>query len=466
MLDLAERLTHDGVDVILDRWHLKPVHDKFAFMEQMVTDPAVKRVLVVCDRAYAEKADGRKGGVGTETQIISAEVYGEVSQEKFLPLVREFDGGKPCLPTFMAGRMYLAFADEDGFNDAYEALIRTLHDAPELKKPAVGRPPAHIFNRVTVVTTAGKFQRLRDAAEKGRPNVEPILRDYLENLADALEGMRIVAAPDGKPEPDEVVVERITRMRPYRDEFVEFAGLFAAHLDTDPAYTAVHDFLERLLQLHQPGEGISSYSEWWFEPHQFASYEWVLYLVATLLHHRRYKTAARFMDDSYQYRQPHRADLWTSGIDGFNHYPRVLEEYRKQRLKLNRYGIVADMVKEGATLPRLPFRKLYDADMLLFLRPLILKPDGHISWYPRLSAYSESAGAMDIFARATTSKGLTAVRELFGVRDAKELARRLLTTFKNQGLVQFLHSERFRLRGRGFESLVNWEELQRLIADA
>ncbi len=32
-------------------------------MEKMVTDPEIKKVIIVLNRAYAEKADARKGGV-------------------------------------------------------------------------------------------------------------------------------------------------------------------------------------------------------------------------------------------------------------------------------------------------------------------------------------------------------------------------------------------------------------------
>src|SRR6185295_5935405 len=83
VVELAEKLNSDGVHVLLDKWDLKEGHDKFAFMERMVTDPEVEKVLMICDQLYAEKADGRKGGVGTESQIISPEVYAKVDQEKF-----------------------------------------------------------------------------------------------------------------------------------------------------------------------------------------------------------------------------------------------------------------------------------------------------------------------------------------------------------------------------------------------
>ena len=79
--DLAEKLMNDGgVDVVLDQWDLEDGHDVNAFMERMVTDPTIKRVIIISDALYAEKADGRKGGVGTEPQISSKKVYESVDQ--------------------------------------------------------------------------------------------------------------------------------------------------------------------------------------------------------------------------------------------------------------------------------------------------------------------------------------------------------------------------------------------------
>ena len=78
----AEQLVNDGVDVILDIWDLKEGDDKFAFMEKMVTDDSVTHVLVFSDSEYAAKADARRAGVGTESQIISREVYSKAQQSK------------------------------------------------------------------------------------------------------------------------------------------------------------------------------------------------------------------------------------------------------------------------------------------------------------------------------------------------------------------------------------------------
>src|SRR5947209_7654468 len=107
----ADRLLADGVSIVLGQYDLKEGDDKYAFMEKMVTDPSVTHVLVFCDKAYAEKADARKAGVGTESQIISQEVYNKVEQSKFIPIVCELSPlGDAYLPTFMKSRIWLNFS--------------------------------------------------------------------------------------------------------------------------------------------------------------------------------------------------------------------------------------------------------------------------------------------------------------------------------------------------------------------
>jgi hypothetical protein len=65
IIKLAEDLMTNGVEVKLDVWDLKEGHDIYDFMESMVKDPEIDRVLVICDKGYFEKAETRKGGVGT-----------------------------------------------------------------------------------------------------------------------------------------------------------------------------------------------------------------------------------------------------------------------------------------------------------------------------------------------------------------------------------------------------------------
>ncbi len=139
--EIAERLMRDGVLVKLDVWDLRDGQDKYAYMEQCVTSEDIDKVLIFSDKAYTEKANNRKGGVGDETIIISPNVYNNAFQEKFIPIVMEKDDtGEPYLPAYLAGRMYRDFT-LDEYELEYERLVRTIYEMPSERKPEVGGRP-------------------------------------------------------------------------------------------------------------------------------------------------------------------------------------------------------------------------------------------------------------------------------------------------------------------------------------
>src|SRR4051794_23581632 len=129
VLQLATELRESGVDVVLDKWDLKEGHDAHAFMESMVTDPTITKVILICDKAYADKADGRSGGVGTEAQIISGEIYAKTTQDKFVAVVVEkADDGGPSVPTYSRSRIYIDLSDATAYAQNFEQLLRWVYD--------------------------------------------------------------------------------------------------------------------------------------------------------------------------------------------------------------------------------------------------------------------------------------------------------------------------------------------------
>lgn len=143
VIELAERLISNGIDVILDVYDLKEGQDKYAFMEKSVNDPSVDKVLIICDRSYMEKANDRSSGVGDETVIISPEIYGQMKQEKFIPIAFEVDEeGKACIPHYLKTRIYIDLTTEDDrYETEYEKLLRNIYQKPIHKKPALGTKP-------------------------------------------------------------------------------------------------------------------------------------------------------------------------------------------------------------------------------------------------------------------------------------------------------------------------------------
>lgn len=142
VMELAERLVSHGVDVVLDKWELKEGQDKYAFMERCVNDSEITKVLIVCDKVYAQKADGRTGGVGDETVIISSEIYGNMKQEKFIPVIAEKDEeGTPYVPAYIKSRIYIDLSESDKYESEYEKLLRNIYEKPQFTKPKLGKKP-------------------------------------------------------------------------------------------------------------------------------------------------------------------------------------------------------------------------------------------------------------------------------------------------------------------------------------
>lgn len=75
VLDLCLRLVEASVDIILDKWDLREGQNAYHFMERIVNDSAIRKVIIISDRVYAEKSNDRRGGAGTEAQIISPNLY-------------------------------------------------------------------------------------------------------------------------------------------------------------------------------------------------------------------------------------------------------------------------------------------------------------------------------------------------------------------------------------------------------
>ncbi|WEG33871.1 TIR domain-containing protein [Amygdalobacter indicium] len=142
VIALAANLKGDGVDVIFDKWQLKEGNDTFKFMEKSVLDESITNVLILIDPIYAKKANERAGGVGTETQIISSEVYNKVEQRKFIPIVFERDDeGNVCKPQYLRGLLHFDLSSPDTYDTEYRRMVRTLYGIDTYKEPELGKPP-------------------------------------------------------------------------------------------------------------------------------------------------------------------------------------------------------------------------------------------------------------------------------------------------------------------------------------
>jgi TIR domain len=179
---ICDRLRHDAVDLIADIYELPHGADIHAFMERSVNDPTITRVLMFCDKLYCEKANGRLGGVGKETQIISSEVYNRVDETKFLPIFCELsDDASPLLPTYLKSRLGIDFSSPEKVDENWETLIRDLFGKPLYQKPALGQPPAYITApQQPSRSAASKFLSWRQAVNRSSGSARMLFQQYLQ----------------------------------------------------------------------------------------------------------------------------------------------------------------------------------------------------------------------------------------------------------------------------------------------
>jgi len=281
----AERLVQDGIDVVLDIYDLKEGHDKYSFMERMVTDPSVTHVLVVCDKAYSGKADARKAGVGTESQIISREVYEKVEQSKFIPVVCEFsDDREPFLPTFLKSRIWIDFSSPEAVNENWERLVRVLYGKPAHQKLQLGNPPAYITSNTASPSSPaiGKFSTFKQALLQNSRGLSIYRRDFLSACIEYADAFRIRERPDENSLGTRIL-EDCGKLKNVRNQIVDWVLLEGNTAPTDEFLDSLLKLLEDLRELKSRPPEINTWSDSWFEAHSVFVYETFLYIVAALL---------------------------------------------------------------------------------------------------------------------------------------------------------------------------------------
>ena len=422
--DLGTRLMNDGVEVILDQWSLDDGHDVTAFMESMINDPTVDRILVISDQQYATKADGRAGGVGTETQIISSDVYANIKQTKVLPIVFERDSdGKPCLPTFLKNRKYFDFSAAENEEESYERLLRNLHQAPKLTKPKLGTKPKFLSEAAAVTsraTTAAK--RLRTIIESGRGNAALAIDGFRDSMIETLEELRIAYSREAEDTWCETIQQNVKQSLPLRDSFVEVCKLLLVSRETNEAVDQISSLLETLLPFKYPKPDAGGFFEVSQDNYRFICYELFLYTIAVCIDNKKYSVASELISTSYLEPQGFTGEGFRNGSARvFNDYARSIDEICAKNGNSRRLSLTGDWVQERSTMRGISFRQICEADAILAIHPAIR------GWFPRSMAASFRESPFDLFLRAETEKGFKPLGVLLGLSSPQEFATLLLS---------------------------------------
>lgn len=134
--DFAARLRQDGVESVLDRWHVVPGDQLPAFMERSVRESDY--VLIICTPRYKARSDAREGGVGYEGDIMTGEVMNTQNQRKFIPILRRGEWLQAA-PTWLQAKYRLDLRDGADAERQYQDLLTTILGTRE-QPPPVAAP--------------------------------------------------------------------------------------------------------------------------------------------------------------------------------------------------------------------------------------------------------------------------------------------------------------------------------------
>jgi len=456
ILAWCERLVSDGVDVEIDRWSLSEGDEKYAFMERMVTDPSITHVLIFSDARYTQRANERAKGVGTESQIISAELYGRTTQDKFLPIVCEFDEqGEACVPVFLKGRIYFNFSTPEAALENWEKLIRRIYNRPALTKPKLGKSPSYLeAGAAPAMTSTSKFLVLKDAVQKGRPNVRLWLNDYLDALDQQMEEYRVDTRVRDTEEAASILRARLDAMLPVRNEIVELFAIMISSQPPGEAADTIGDLMERLLAFRYRRIEGQGYQDWWFEAYAFFAHEAFLYAIAAHVRLRHFEGAAALLSRRYVVPENTRGASRARSFTVFRSFSRVLSDLN-QHSHEQRLSMEADLLSQRATLPSYPLMMLMQSDLLCCARTLA-HPQDYDIWPPVTTVYAEYLGTLDIFLRAEDRRLFQQITPVIGVESKDDLVARLTAGAKQQGdRLNWL----FRYGNLSLESLIGLENL-------
>ena len=131
---LAEKLRHNGVDVILDQWELTLGEDLTHFMEFGVKNS--DWILVICTDSYVGKANDGEDSIGYEPMIITQKLVEDLGTNKFIPIIRQTEW-EDKTPEFLKERVYIDFTDDNQFDTKLDELLYERLLVPPLQKPSV-----------------------------------------------------------------------------------------------------------------------------------------------------------------------------------------------------------------------------------------------------------------------------------------------------------------------------------------
>ena len=421
VLELAESLIKDGIDIALDKWELREGDDPIVFMESMVNDPTITKIIMIIDGKYTDRANQRHGGVGTESTILSQELYSKRDKNKIVAVIAEPDAPKP---TFYAGRLHVDLSDTERYAEEYEKLVRWAYDKYKYEKPKLlGSAPSFIVaedNQVALFTNT-QYRMAIDALEKGKSNASSLVKQYLDKLLSELPKFSL-SQEDSDIE--EMFKQKLEHFQPHLYEFKKIVDAVCIHSNDPKIFKHFRSLLESLLNLLTviPNQGGRLTAD--LELFSFLNYQFFLSLVTILIKNEEFNELKEILDELYMLPEYfHDRYLLDKKYMTFNVFRPKECNFIENKLKQRKYSPLGDLVKDFSDNQIITFEEICEADAFLYIKSLthsIQSDEFYIKrWWPHVSFYilSDRYRALKVFVKSERPTYFEEIKNVLNVKD-------------------------------------------------
>ena len=407
VMDLAVRLQGDGIEVIIDKWIMQPGNDTINFMEKCVKDPSVNFVLMLLDEKYAIKADKRSGGVGIETQIISNEVYNDVEQSKFIPIVFDRDDdGNVFVPIYLKSKFHYDLT-QDNADEEYVKLVKQIYGREIYYKPELGNKPKWVDENLNSPSA------LKSKVLQKEKNVNA-LQFLIEEIKNSDLGEEKVKV-DSDEEKNKQIVEEYNKSLEYRDSLIE---IFWNRYESENFIDDVCGFYENIKNWNKQNKGLKQ--EIW----DGFIHETFIYLIAILLKFKQYKFINTLVTKSY-FQQGYSENIVSMNYYFYSHNYEIIEKAKREIDNQNYYSGMAAIWIENIYEPKINKQDFTQADLLLYNLSILLLSEQRWYWFPITYVYAGNShfdsSLKNFSVRLKSKYEINRMKDLFGIKTIEEL---------------------------------------------
>lgn len=433
IMEYARMMMEDHrIDVVLDRWDSDDGESLNVFMERMVKDDSIDRVLIFCNKEYVEKAEKRIGGAGTEGAIISAELYDNLDSKRFIPLFMDRDeSGKFIVPTFIKSRKGVNLMEDPELE--IERLCRRLWKKPEVAKPELYGFPDYLelpTNSDQIRLKA--FFKAKRTTKQTSSQFVPVCNEYTDQVVGEVEGLimdayeRVNDVESGaivlKIEANLSVLKRIT------EEIVELLDLHfkeSKDFSYDSFFSVIQHLLNNSLRL-------LSFPDSLYNPHIFNFLEEVfVFSVATLMKNNCFQGVEMLLGNPFWIEYEFKA------ADYYYYYQILREPSAYQRA--NR---VFRLVKENPSFNFLSIINNSEQHQSKWIKPLELREADlfihyvthvrhHSNWVPYYFFIPSERRELSFIKKLKSADYFDSVVSIYGAEGPEELLRKVLAEKAN-----------------------------------